>query len=444
MCDVPQSDEASQHPRRNLLEDMVIRRTPDLMMTTKTEGPDAPKLGLNPYRHKFVLGLWSMLEDPEANGIIEWSPSGDLLLIYDVRAFEGKIMPKYFNTCMIASFKRQMNIYNFKRVTKPTNSLDRKKFRGRVVAYSHPLFRRDSGKGSLLKLAQQKKRVNGFDDLDRMLPLSGSDLADQLEQGSSSSIDSQSNSTSNSSELRLARADSTELASRSAPAATHHADNIASDSFVVDTRSIGRGYRSEELVMRKSQSMLFTHPYAFNGSRMPEADGVKTFTSFGVAARSRMEHARSAYPVLEDNETILHEDPIQNEVERSGFSVQSTQGLFRQPRLPHERRSPFIHSGWHSRSMFDRSLHPKPSASPSSLFELRGLEGCEPQSQQQDHGTRPDFLFNRETYTSMDVKLTSSLHQHRDRDDMVVDLPPVRDYDPLEHFEAVCVIGGEL
>jgi hypothetical protein len=68
----------------------------------------------------FPWKLHDVLEDAEKKGftnIISWTLNGRAFKVHDQKAFEIQIMSKYFNQTQYKSFQRQLNIYNFIRIT---------------------------------------------------------------------------------------------------------------------------------------------------------------------------------------------------------------------------------------------------------------------------------------------------------------------------------------
>lgn len=99
----------------------------------------------------FPLKLYRMLHEVEKSGkqnIVSFLPHGKSFVVHKPKAFVEEVMPKYFTTCRLASFQRQLNLYGFRRITE-----------GREKgAYSHDYFLK--GKRALCrKVKRQKTRV---------------------------------------------------------------------------------------------------------------------------------------------------------------------------------------------------------------------------------------------------------------------------------------------
>jgi HSF-type DNA-binding len=95
--------------------------------------------------HNFPRKLYRLLEDCESNpdyrNIVSWSDDGTSFSVNCKKQFVDYILPNYFDQTQYASFRRQLNMYNFVR-------------QGNTSTYSNPHFiknRRD-----LLDLIQRK------------------------------------------------------------------------------------------------------------------------------------------------------------------------------------------------------------------------------------------------------------------------------------------------
>lgn len=86
----------------------------------------------------FPVKLWELLDhidthEPEIAHIISWQqPDGRCFRVHDKKLFETKVQSKFFDQSNYTSFRRQLNLWGFKRVTQ----------RGvNCGAYFHPLCR---------------------------------------------------------------------------------------------------------------------------------------------------------------------------------------------------------------------------------------------------------------------------------------------------------------
>ncbi|CAN0268695.1 unnamed protein product, partial [Lampetra fluviatilis] len=64
----------------------------------------------------FLSKLWTLVEDPDTNELICWSPNGLSFHVFDQGHFAKEVLPKYFKHNNMASFVRQLNMYGFRKV----------------------------------------------------------------------------------------------------------------------------------------------------------------------------------------------------------------------------------------------------------------------------------------------------------------------------------------
>uniref|UniRef100_A0A6J0UHE2 Heat shock factor protein 1 isoform X1 n=2 Tax=Pogona vitticeps TaxID=103695 RepID=A0A6J0UHE2_9SAUR len=64
----------------------------------------------------FLTKLWTLVEDPETDPLICWSPGGTSFHVFDQGQFAKEVLPKYFKHNNMASFVRQLNMYGFRKV----------------------------------------------------------------------------------------------------------------------------------------------------------------------------------------------------------------------------------------------------------------------------------------------------------------------------------------
>ncbi|XP_052439759.1 heat shock factor protein 1 isoform X2 [Carassius gibelio] len=64
----------------------------------------------------FLTKLWTLVEDPDTDPLICWSPSGNSFHVFDQGRFSKDVLPKYFKHNNMASFVRQLNMYGFRKV----------------------------------------------------------------------------------------------------------------------------------------------------------------------------------------------------------------------------------------------------------------------------------------------------------------------------------------
>jgi hypothetical protein len=68
----------------------------------------------------FPAVLHSMLDEVEEKGyshIVSWQPHGRCFVVHNRKEFVRLIMPVYFRMSKFASFQRQLNLYDYKRIT---------------------------------------------------------------------------------------------------------------------------------------------------------------------------------------------------------------------------------------------------------------------------------------------------------------------------------------
>jgi len=96
----------------------------------------------------FPCKLFAMLEDSEKENfadIVSWVADGTAFKVHKRQEFVEKVMPNYFDQTQFESFRRQLNMYGFSRISKGKD---------RGVA-AHPFLRRGER-----ALCQQVKRVS--------------------------------------------------------------------------------------------------------------------------------------------------------------------------------------------------------------------------------------------------------------------------------------------
>lgn len=104
------------------------------MFEYKNEHPNSSRK-LFPFR---LHQLLSEAEQRGVNDIITWDTSGTKFIIHKPKELEAKILKTFFNQSKIASFKRQLNAYGFKRISIPEIQESSK-----AMIFSHESFTRD-------------------------------------------------------------------------------------------------------------------------------------------------------------------------------------------------------------------------------------------------------------------------------------------------------------
>nr|DBA23873.1 TPA: hypothetical protein GDO54_011590 [Pyxicephalus adspersus] len=61
----------------------------------------------------FLAKLWTLVEDPETDPLICWSPEGTSFHVFDQGGFAKEVLPKYFKHNNMASFVRQLNMCEY-------------------------------------------------------------------------------------------------------------------------------------------------------------------------------------------------------------------------------------------------------------------------------------------------------------------------------------------
>ena len=115
--------------------------------TPKLDSNDTPLYSKNPQSNKpvtrngarggvsipFPDKLHRILESHEFDEFISWLPNGRSFILHDVQGFVTSVMPIFFKQTKFRSFQRQLNLYEFKRIS----------FGSSIGGYYHPKFLRD-------------------------------------------------------------------------------------------------------------------------------------------------------------------------------------------------------------------------------------------------------------------------------------------------------------
>ena len=64
----------------------------------------------------FPIKLHAILSDPELNSIVSWDDHGRSFRVLKYSEFETDVLPRFFDHNSLASFQRQLNGWNFRRV----------------------------------------------------------------------------------------------------------------------------------------------------------------------------------------------------------------------------------------------------------------------------------------------------------------------------------------
>ncbi|XP_039976837.1 heat shock factor protein 1 isoform X2 [Xiphias gladius] len=101
----------------------------------------------------FLTKLWTLVEDPDTDPLICWSPSGTSFHVFDQGRFSKEVLPKFFKHNNMASFIRQLNMYGFRKVVHIEQGGLVKPERD-DTEFQHPFFIR--GKEHLLENIKRK------------------------------------------------------------------------------------------------------------------------------------------------------------------------------------------------------------------------------------------------------------------------------------------------
>mmetsp|Transcript_38906 Transcript_38906/g.81670 ORF Transcript_38906/g.81670 Transcript_38906/m.81670 type:complete len:412 (+) Transcript_38906:172-1407(+) len=64
----------------------------------------------------FLTKLYKMVDEPETDSIVSWTPAGDALVVHDDERFAQQLLPLHFKHNNFSSFVRQLNTYGFSKV----------------------------------------------------------------------------------------------------------------------------------------------------------------------------------------------------------------------------------------------------------------------------------------------------------------------------------------
>lgn len=117
----------------------------------------------------FPVKLQIILKVAELIGqhhIISWLPHGRAFMIHRPREFEEKIMGEFFKQTKLSSFKRQLNLYDFKRVTRGPD----------CGSYYHEMFLKSK---PLLAKRMVRRKIKGTANERNKNPLNDDDANEQ-------------------------------------------------------------------------------------------------------------------------------------------------------------------------------------------------------------------------------------------------------------------------
>jgi len=127
-----------------------------LLFNDKTDYQDlCTETTINP--KTFPMKLQELLDSAEAEGhehIISWQPHGRAFLLHKKKEFFEIVLPRYFGRIQLLSFKRQLNLYDFKRITQgPDRDAYYHELLLRGLPFSSSCIPRKRAKGMKIKLA---------------------------------------------------------------------------------------------------------------------------------------------------------------------------------------------------------------------------------------------------------------------------------------------------
>jgi hypothetical protein len=98
--------------------------------------------------------------DNTPDDVVAWSDDGRVFLVRDADALCKDVLPKYFRHCRLASFQRQLSLYQFRRarMQRPAAPDGRPAAKphggGLPLAYHHPKFVRDADEAALRQITR--------------------------------------------------------------------------------------------------------------------------------------------------------------------------------------------------------------------------------------------------------------------------------------------------
>eukprot|EP00002_Diphylleia_rotans_P000632 TRINITY_DN10323_c0_g1_i1.p1 TRINITY_DN10323_c0_g1~~TRINITY_DN10323_c0_g1_i1.p1 ORF type:complete len:711 (+),score=144.15 TRINITY_DN10323_c0_g1_i1:73-2205(+) len=106
---------------------------------------DSPQSAAFLYPTAFVSKLWDIVNDTRNQESVGWGADGTTLRICDLSKFETKVLPTYFQHSKFISFVRQLNAYDFHKVSDTAQGIE----------FYHPSFRQ--GGFENIRTIQRKK-----------------------------------------------------------------------------------------------------------------------------------------------------------------------------------------------------------------------------------------------------------------------------------------------
>jgi hypothetical protein len=123
------NDHSNDIPYYFILDDNI--GDPDAILSNNSYKLQAATGG----RTTFPMKVHEMLAETEEDGlagIVSWKPHGRAFVIRNAKKFAEKVLPRYFGRTKFLSFQRQLNLYDFTRISEGPD----------VGAYYHEMFLR--------------------------------------------------------------------------------------------------------------------------------------------------------------------------------------------------------------------------------------------------------------------------------------------------------------
>ena len=99
----------------------------------------------------FLVKLYNILNENEFNSVIHWSKDGQSIIISDPSVLSKRVLPRYYNHHNYASFVRQLNMYNFRKVRTDQKSHEQK--------YIHSEFNKFKTLKEVQQIRKKRKKV---------------------------------------------------------------------------------------------------------------------------------------------------------------------------------------------------------------------------------------------------------------------------------------------
>ncbi|CAG9817018.1 unnamed protein product [Phaedon cochleariae] len=139
----------------------------------------------------FLGKLWKMVNDPNTDHLISWSPAGNSFIIQNQAQFWYELLPLYYKHNNMSSFVRQLNMYGFHKISTVENgAMDSDKDE---IQFYHRYFQKDQPEllNNIKRKVTTSKSENGMQNV-----IKTDDIAKVLSDvkhlhGRQSSVDSQ-------------------------------------------------------------------------------------------------------------------------------------------------------------------------------------------------------------------------------------------------------------